>query len=664
LLETPPASRPHGIAPAHGLRARANALVLVLQTYSSKQETPTMWFDTPIPIPWRRHTGPSRGQRRHQQFQAAAGHRPTFVPRIEALEDRTVLSTLTVTSTADDGSSGTLRALLATASPGDTIQFAPQLSGKTITLKQGQLLINKTLAIQGSGANRLTISGNGASRVFDVTGSGTVSIAGLSITHGLASVGGGILQEGSATLSLTNCSFSNNEALGNAVGGGLGGGIEDSSQGALTVSNCSFDQNQAVDVGLNTIAPGITAPLALGGAIDVSANGTGAATISNSTFTGNKALGGSPGATAGGGALNNSSPVGTMTVTDCTFNSNAAIGAAGGDGVAYFGSGQGGGINTFGSLIVLHSSLRDNLALGAPLAPGVAPSQTSVSGTSTAGGGIFAFFGFLSGVAVLTITDSSITGNQAVGGSGAPGAAGSVGQGGGISIFAVPSGLVAGCSITDNEALGGAGGSGGVGAAGVGGGIDLAISSVTVRNTTLARNQAIGGAGGFGAKGGDGVGGGMDVGSGVVLGFPESASLTLSGSALDHNQAVGGAGGSGNNGGNGLGGGLSVLGNSALISNTTVSQNQALGGEGDSGGNGGNGFGGGIYIGGASMGTVPSVSLTGCSVTGNTAVGGKAHGGSTGKGIGGGVYNLGVFSSIATVITHNKASTSNDDIFT
>src|SRR5262249_55425123 len=154
----------------------------------------------------RRKHGSCFGQHHPNRY---VPHRPNFVPRIEALEDRTVLSTLTVTSAADDGSSGTLRAMLATASPGNNIQFAPQLYGRTITLKQGQLVIDKTLAIQGPGANQLAISGNDGSRVFDVTGSGTVSIAGLSITHGLAPVGGRILIEGGATLSLTNCRFSN-----------------------------------------------------------------------------------------------------------------------------------------------------------------------------------------------------------------------------------------------------------------------------------------------------------------------------------------------------------------------------------------------------------------------------------------------------------------------
>ena len=70
-----------------------------------------------------------------------------------------------------------------------------------------------------------------------------------------------------------------------------------------------------------------------------------------------------------------------MTVTGCTLSDNAAIGAAGGDGKINFGSGQGGGINDFASLIVRNSTLTDNLALGTPLAPGAVPSQTVSSGS-------------------------------------------------------------------------------------------------------------------------------------------------------------------------------------------------------------------------------------------------------------------------------------------
>src|SRR5271166_3369001 len=114
-------------------------------------------------------------------------------PRLEALEDRALPSTLTVTSVADDGSAGTLRAILAAAHTGDTIQFARQLDGQTITLTQGQLTVSKNLSIAGPGAAELTISGNAAGRVFDVTAATTATISGLNVTGGLATDGAGIL---------------------------------------------------------------------------------------------------------------------------------------------------------------------------------------------------------------------------------------------------------------------------------------------------------------------------------------------------------------------------------------------------------------------------------------------------------------------------------------
>src|SRR5262249_59464591 len=85
---------------------------------------------------------------------------------LEVLEDRTVPSLLTVTSAADDGSAGSLRAVLAAAHSGDTIHFATQLKGHTIILTQGQVLVNQSLTIGGLGASSLAISGNAASRIF------------------------------------------------------------------------------------------------------------------------------------------------------------------------------------------------------------------------------------------------------------------------------------------------------------------------------------------------------------------------------------------------------------------------------------------------------------------------------------------------------------------
>src|SRR5947207_503436 len=103
---------------------------------------------------------------------------------VEALEDRYVPSTLTVTSVLDDGSTGTLRAVLSTAAQGDVITFAPTLNGQTITLTQGQLTIAQDLTIQGPGAGLLAVSGNNASRVFNIEAGPkvlNVAISGLTV---------------------------------------------------------------------------------------------------------------------------------------------------------------------------------------------------------------------------------------------------------------------------------------------------------------------------------------------------------------------------------------------------------------------------------------------------------------------------------------------------
>ena len=110
------------------------------------------------------------------------------------------------------------------------------------------------------------------------------------------------------------------------AGGGFGGGIEDNSSGALTVTNSTFDDNEAIAVGPNDPIVSPSYIFAAGGAIDLNLASTGSATISNSTFSGNEAQGGSPGASAGGGAISNSSNVGaTLTVTGCTLKDNEAL---------------------------------------------------------------------------------------------------------------------------------------------------------------------------------------------------------------------------------------------------------------------------------------------------------------------------------------------------
>src|SRR5262249_2932873 len=83
-------------------------------------------------------------RRRQQTLRKPSRQGRSFVPRLKLLEDRTVLSTLTVTSPADNGN-GSLRAAIAAAQSGDQIVFDTSLTGRTITLTSGQLALTKSL---------------------------------------------------------------------------------------------------------------------------------------------------------------------------------------------------------------------------------------------------------------------------------------------------------------------------------------------------------------------------------------------------------------------------------------------------------------------------------------------------------------------------------------
>ena len=136
-------------------------------------------------------------------------------PTVMALEARTLLSTFTVNSTADDGSAGT-RWVIGQANAGngaDTIGFSNLFNTPhSITLKGGTLLLTDTATttINGPGANLLTVSGGGKSRVFDIDGA-SAALSGLTITGGSAESGGGLRNVG-GTMALTNCTVSGNAA--------------------------------------------------------------------------------------------------------------------------------------------------------------------------------------------------------------------------------------------------------------------------------------------------------------------------------------------------------------------------------------------------------------------------------------------------------------------
>jgi hypothetical protein len=626
-------------------------------------------------LPWPKGSRGHKGRTQRRSYRGSIAPRKRFVPRIDILEARTVPSTLLVTTTVDevnpDDGVLSLREAVAQANTdasngqSDTISFAASLGQATITLDPtlGQLELNgvppsgasTTETIDGAGL--ITVSGNDATRVFEVDAGVTASFERLAITHGkadgnapgIASYGGGILNFGNLTLS--DVVVSDNQAigdknanpLGRGPGNAFGGGVYN--QGTLTVEdNSIFTRNLALgdsasnDNSVNFTFPGV----ALGGGL---AN-EGEATITDSQFTSNLAQGGNgwhggtPGGFAGvggAGAIISDGIAGpglpipaTLTVSGTSFTNNRAVG--GNDNVS--GSLPGFGI---GGAIVSHRFQRGavlnvsdctfdhNQAIGGnynrlnSVATGFPPNIAD-------GGGIFIAGKIIAGMDTTnTISDSTFDHNQAIGGQG-PDGNGGVGQGGGIGIgFTGTIVTLSHCTFEHNQAIGGNAGPGGTGGDAHGGGIfNHAGAVLTVNNSIIDHNQALGGAadtsGPARSNGGSGQGGGVWNEAGTIK-VPAS-SITVTASSISHNLAIGASGSNGGNGGDGLGGGLYNSGTANLI-DSTIASNHAAGGAGGSGGNDGQGIGGGLYI----------------------AAGGVAC------------------ADAATQIFGNHATTSNDDVF-
>ncbi len=350
---------------------------------------------------------------------------------------------------------------LANANPvPDTINFDPLLAGGTILLTLGELAITDDLAINGLGAELLTIDASGndptpeenngdGSRVFNIGDGNAATVIDVEL-RGLTLTGGDVSDDGGAILSREKLSITSSTFSGNSAGRS-GGGIHAS--GRTTITGSMISENSAASNG--------------GG---IWATGSRSTTITRSTISGNSAG-------DGGGIWVTAT---TLTITDSTISENLA-------------GSSGGGIRTGGSgTTITNSTISGNSAgYGGGIFANfntttITGSTISGNSADTDGGGIFAFLGF----GGTTIIDSTISGNSA-GSSGGGILANdsettiidstisdnSAGDDGG-GIWADDSTTITGSTISDKSA------------GDNGGGINVRISTTTITNSTISGNSA------------------------------------------------------------------------------------------------------------------------------------------------------------------------------
>jgi hypothetical protein len=212
-----------------------------------------------------------------------------------------------VVSNADDNGAGSLRAAMAAALAGDRISFDSGFfsSMRTINLETALPTINQTLAIEGPGANRLTVQraydATSDFRIFDISGGHAgVSLSGMTLSNGRVPDGGGAIRS-SSPLTLSDMNITGNRAQDD------GGGLALAPAGGSFIDS-SFSGN---------ISNGY------GGAIAVSGDNINAnpLRIRNCTISGNHAA-------AAGGAIFNFSPgsgsTSAVEMTNSTIADNSA----------------------------------------------------------------------------------------------------------------------------------------------------------------------------------------------------------------------------------------------------------------------------------------------------------------------------------------------------
>lgn len=300
------------------------------------------------------------------------------------------LSAQTIVTNLDDEDDGptslnapadiSLREAINHSAPNTTITFDSSLDGETITLTEGELVIDRNLTIDASALpNGLTIDGGGngdfindnatnnETRCFFIDDRNptpntfqTISLANLTIQNGShegANAGANIHNR--ENLNLINCKILNGRAFGGNDDAD-GGGIYHRS-GTLTLTDCTISGNQ------------IQGNRAAGGGIY---QAFGILTLTRCTVSDNQVQGSLVEASSGGGGIYSHTGFAgqSTTITSCTITGNAANNANGG-----------GVYNWFGSTIIQHCTITENTSAtnrGAGVSSsGNSNTQTQISDT-------------------------------------------------------------------------------------------------------------------------------------------------------------------------------------------------------------------------------------------------------------------------------------------
>ncbi|MGD1950861.1 MAG: hypothetical protein ACFB14_14605, partial [Leptolyngbyaceae cyanobacterium] len=395
------------------------------------------------------------------------------------------MATLTVTNT-NNGGAGSLRAAIASANDGDTIRFSSTLANQTIRLER-QLVIDKSLTIDGSDARNLTLSGENQTRIMHISYDySDVELRNLTFANGravdddpdTALQGGAIEVRDSNTLVVENSRFIDNR-------GERGGAIFISYGSADTIKDSVFDGNDG------TSTDGFSA-----GAISTFGGGTGAQVVNTN---GVRDVGGGAFLDISGSTfINNKGTYGAvytlltdLKVEDTVFRNNEALREGG----AIFTDGANGTeqADDIGGTTVIRNVVAEGNKGGAVY------------------GGAFYFFGYSKDRYI--IENSRITNNTARRGAGiAAQSARDAGPGDGVE-------LIIRNSIIDNNT-----------GSSQGGGLWADVKGgVTIEGSTFANNQVT-------------SSGSVPLGGAIVLNTPEEIQSTITDTTFVNNTASAQAG--------------------------------------------------------------------------------------------------------------------------